>query len=142
MKAIRQLLEKHGPMPLAEFYASACAIVPAEATQYGKRTRFSVVKRWMRLHQERISVTDDVICLITRRKVSAISTLLNLLKTNGTVSFEQTGMRNRHTFAVYICEMRKLNWITNDEQGQITWCGPNEASAVTVSKVRKLRVEK
>lgn len=128
MTAIRQMLETKGPMPLNEFQAAACAMVPAEATRYGKQSRLTIVKKWLLLYAKHFTIADGIIQARGTAKKAGGAIMLDTLKANGTITFEQSGLTRRHTYTNYIRALRKLGWVTQGSDGQVVWCGPADAS--------------
>lgn len=138
MTAIRDLLQQRGVMPLNQFKAEACAMIPAEATRYGRVSRRSIVAVWLKTYRRHISVADGNIQYCNAKPQWPESTskpgqqMLATLKANGRITREQSGFK-RETWNSYSRALRRLRWVVREGSGELVWCGPDDAewSAVT-----------
>lgn len=139
MTEIHAMLKTRGVMPLNEFHAAACAMIPAEATRYGRVSRMSVVRVWLHTYRRRIAIHDGQ---VEYRQIGEIAAeaagargpkMLAVLKAQGRISREESGFK-RQTWNSYSRALRRLKWAVLDGPDRLQWCGPDDAAWVTVTR--------
>lgn len=139
MTEIRTMLRERGSMPLNEFRAAACAMIPAEATRYGRVSRASVVRVWLTSYRRCIQIRDGVIQYreagdgVAREEGKRGAKMLAVLKINGRISYEESGFK-RATWNSYSRALRRLKWVMRDSTGGLIWCGPIDAEWALVTR--------
>lgn len=131
------MLEAKGHMNLNEFYATACAMVPVEATRYGRISRLTIVRNWIRSYRRNLTITDAA---IEYKKPAALERkghlMLKRLKEQGKITLDESGF-NKQTWRVYVHALRALQWVVVADNGELLWCGPNESEWVMVTRWRR-----
>ena len=146
MTQIRAMLKTRGEMPLGEFKAAACAMIPAEATRYGRTSRRSIVEAWIKTYWRRVIVAEGVIryCYATNAAVSDLKRgpqMLAILKASGRITQEQSGFK-RATWNSYSRALRRLQWVKKEGRNSLIWCGPDNATWVSVTRENSRREHK
>ena len=140
MNLIGKMLKERGSMPLNEFHAAACALVPAEATRYGKFSRFTFVRKWMQQYAKRFVIQDDHIkfCNDSNKPSPFASTkghkMLMALKEKGCITQEQSGFTPK-TWNSYKKALKRLGWVSYKSSNELIWCGPDDAEWVSVGRL-------
>lgn len=133
MSKIREMLADKKTMSLNEFYATACAMVPAEATRYGRFARLSIVKNFVRAYQRMLIITGDTIEYKEPVKSELKGhRMLRLLQQQGKITRDESGFK-KETWASYRRALRRLNWVIVKSNDELVWCGPDDATWVTVT---------
>lgn len=139
MTEIRAMLRERGSMPLNDFRAAACAMIPAEATRYGRVSRASVVRVWLTSYRRCIQIRDGVIYYCkagdgaAQQEGKRGAKMLAILKANGRISCEESGFK-KATWNSYSRALRRLKWVTRDSTGVLIWCGPIDAEWALVTR--------
>jgi hypothetical protein len=136
MTKIMEMLARQSPMPIGEFRAEAMRLVPCEATRYGKRTRLSVVKAFLRTYRARITQADGMISATGKAAPKDNRQAFARLKETGKLTREESGYRPS-AWSKYSQALRDLNWITIPNSGSWVWCGPEDALWVTLRETYK-----
>lgn len=134
MSKIREMLAGKGVMSLNEFYATACAMVPVEATRYGRFARLSIVRNFVRAYQRKLIITGDTIEYRESVKGELKGhRMLRLLRQQGKITRDESGFK-KETWASYRRAMQRLNWVIAESKDELVWCGPDDATwtAVTI----------
>ena len=134
MSKIREMLADKKTMRLNEFYAAACAMVPAEATRYGRFARLSMVRNFVRAYQHKLLIMGDMIEYREPVKSELKGhRMLRLLQQQGKITRDESGFK-KETWASYRRALKRLNWVIIENTDELVWCGPDNATwaAVTI----------
>lgn len=134
MTRIREMLADKKSMRLNEFYADACAMVPAEATRYGRFARMSMVRNFIRAYQHKLIITGDIIEYRDPVKSELKGhRMLRLLQQQGRITRDESGFK-KETWASYRRALQRLNWVIAESKDELVWRGPDSATwaAVTI----------
>jgi len=134
MSKICEMIANKGTMNLNEFYATACAMVPAEATRYGRFSRLSIVKNFVRAYQRKLIITGDTIEYRAPVNIERKGhRMLRLLQQQGRITRDESGFK-KETWGSYRRALRRLHWVIAESKDELVWCGPDDATwaAVTI----------